>query len=75
LILRPKLVVADESVSALDNSVGAQVFLLLLQSEFGMMYIFISHSLPVVAQAATRISRGHPYTRQLLAVMPALPNG
>jgi ABC-type glutathione transport system ATPase component len=58
LILRPKFIVADEPVSALDVSVGAQVLRLLqdLQIEFGLTYLFISHSLPVVAQLASHIA-------------------
>jgi ABC-type microcin C transport system duplicated ATPase subunit YejF len=58
LILQPKLIVADEPVSALGFSAGAQVLLLLqeLQREFALTYVFISHSLPVVAQVAKRIA-------------------
>jgi len=61
LALRPKFIVADEPVSALDVSVGAQIVNLLakLQQEFKLTYLFISHSMPLVRFLATRIAVMH----------------
>jgi oligopeptide transport system ATP-binding protein len=58
LALRPKLIIADEPVSALDVSIQAQIINLLddLQGDFNLTYIFVAHDLGVIRQVSDRIA-------------------